>query len=616
LTLLLGLVLNGNATAAAAQIPVVVVPQGGSIPVRGPSVAFGLYVPGSGATIGRADAIAAIERGRVENAVLGGRPHGRRKIELQTSGAVSGPAIYVVLPPPGEHPNTRRYGIAIDAAGYRGILTSGSTRIPGLVAVTDIAQTAQALAEHEEPAIRSKSGDSADLRRLDRRLTRAHDTRSGALGVAAGLLAALGAVAFLLRARLLARAAVLLGASLVTASLIVSAAGLERTTPVLLGLAGIALGLAFVGALLPRAPVVAAALVGILLLLALNTSVNSFGALGPHPEGGGRFYGLGNQEETLLLALVLAAAAGPWLVPIGLLALVTVGWSHAGADGGGTLVFAVGLAVLALRLRGLPLTRRLLVLALAGAVALGLALVGIDAALGGSSHVTHSVGSGSLFDEIWHRWHLSWAVVTSSWHKALLFLTSIVGMIWLARRPDRGPVLEAMLVAVVLSLVVNDTPVDVAGLGALGALALLAWERTRRSVDSRPMRRSLLALPLLALTVAGCGSEGTVQAAPETVVGTVQAEAPGKAIFTQQGCNSCHTFQPAGSTATVGPDLDKLPEYAKQANKPLDAFVRESIVKPSAYIEKGFPDAMPKSYGSLSQADLDALVDFLTKPQG
>jgi cytochrome c551/c552 len=130
------------------------------------------------------------------------------------------------------------------------------------------------------------------------------------------------------------------------------------------------------------------------------------------------------------------------------------------------------------------------------------------------------------------------------------------------------------------------------------------------------MRRPLLALPLLALVVAGCGSEGTVRALPDTVVGTVQQEAPGKAIFTQQGCNGCHTYGPANSNGTIGPDLDKLADYAKKAKQPLDAFVHESIVKPSAYIEKGFPDAMPKSYGSLPKSDLDALVAFLTKPSG
>jgi cytochrome c2 len=612
----LGALLNGNSTAAAAQVPVVVVSKAPPNRTVEP-IAVGLYVPGVGSIVGRTDTLASIERGTVENALLGGRPGGKRKIRVSFAAPQGRSAgiIYVVLPPPGRRPNTRRYPIWIVGAG-NGILTSSSTRIRGLVAVTDFADEARALAEHRQGPLRASSGSGRDLLRLDRRLTRAHDVRSGALGIAAGVLAALGALAFLLRARLLARAAVLFGAAAVTASLITSGAGLEPTTPVLLALAGIALGLSAVGALLPRTPLVGAALLALLLVLALNTAVNSFGPLGPHPEGGGRFYGLGNLQETLLLPPVLAAAAGVWLVPIGVLALVTVGWSHAGADGGGMLVFAVALAVLWLRRRGLALTPRRLALVAAGAALLGLALVGLDAAVGGSSHVTHAVGSGSVFDDVWHRWRLSWAVVTSSWHKSVFFLASVVGLVWLATRRPRSATVDAMVIAVIVSLVVNDTPVDVAGVGSLGGLALLAWERTRPSVDSRPMRRPLLALPLLALVVAGCGSEGTVRATPETVVGTVQAEAPGKAIFVKNGCNGCHTYQPAGATGTVGPDLDKLPDYAKKANKPLDAFVRESIVKPGAYIEKGFSNSMPTTFGSLPKSDIDDLVAFLTKPSG
>jgi hypothetical protein len=478
--LILGLVLNGNSTAEAAQVPVVVIPAGGwSAYMPSANLAFGLYVPGTGATVTRAGATAAIERERTENAVLGGKPSGKPKIALRSAQTAAVPQIGLVIPPPGRTANDRRYPIAIAANGYRGILTSSSTRIPGLVAVTDIAATARALAEGREPPIGVRPGDLGDLQALDRRLRRAHHVRSGALGIAAGLLAAMGAVAYLFRIRLLARAAVLLGAALVTASLILSGAGVERATPVLLGLAGVALGLSVVGAFLPRGPVVAAALLALLVVLALNTSVNSFGPIGPHPEGGGRFYGLGNLEETLLLPPVLAAASGLWFVPIGVLALVTVGWSHAGADGGGLLVFAVALAVLWLRQRGLALTARRLAVVAAGAVALGLALVGIDAALGGSSHVTHAVGSGSVFDDIWHRWRLSWAVVKSSWHKELFFLAGITGLVWLATRRPRGASVDAIVVAVVVSLAVNDTPVDIAGVGALGGVALLAWERTR-----------------------------------------------------------------------------------------------------------------------------------------
>jgi mono/diheme cytochrome c family protein len=106
---------------------------------------------------------------------------------------------------------------------------------------------------------------------------------------------------------------------------------------------------------------------------------------------------------------------------------------------------------------------------------------------------------------------------------------------------------------------------------------------------------------------------------PQTVVGTVQQQAPGKAIFINQGCGSCHTYGPAGPEANgqIGPDLDKLPIYAKQAKQPLAAFTHESIVEPDAYIQKGYPKGvMPKSYGALPASDINALVDFLTKPQG
>jgi hypothetical protein len=78
---------------------------------------------------------------------------------------------------------------------------------------------------------------------------------------------------------------------------------------------------------------------------------NALSAIGPHPDGGVRFFGVTNQVETLLLAPVLAAAATSrrWLVAIGLLALVALGWSRAGADGGGVLVLLAGLGALVLQ---------------------------------------------------------------------------------------------------------------------------------------------------------------------------------------------------------------------------------------------------------------------------
>jgi cytochrome c oxidase subunit 2 len=89
--------------------------------------------------------------------------------------------------------------------------------------------------------------------------------------------------------------------------------------------------------------------------------------------------------------------------------------------------------------------------------------------------------------------------------------------------------------------------------------------------------------------------------------------ASGKSVFASNGCSSCHTLKAAGATGKVGPDLDKLAAEAQKAGKPLDAFVRESIVDPNAYVEPGYPKGvMPPDFGtSIPKAQLDALVQYL-----
>jgi cytochrome c oxidase subunit 2 len=86
----------------------------------------------------------------------------------------------------------------------------------------------------------------------------------------------------------------------------------------------------------------------------------------------------------------------------------------------------------------------------------------------------------------------------------------------------------------------------------------------------------------------------------------------GKAVFERNGCSSCHTFQPAGATGKVGPDLDRLVVFAKQAGKPLEEFVHESIVDPGAYVEPGYPNGVMPTF-SLPPDQLDALVQYLVQ---
>ena len=93
------------------------------------------------------------------------------------------------------------------------------------------------------------------------------------------------------------------------------------------------------------------------------------------------------------------------------------------------------------------------------------------------------------------------------------------------------------------------------------------------------MRRSatLLALLALLLGAAGCGGGEDAAPLPETVEGTVPAattsEEPttslegdataGEAVFASGGCGGCHTLTAAGTSGTVGPNLDDTkPDFA------------------------------------------------------
>jgi cytochrome c oxidase subunit 2 len=98
-----------------------------------------------------------------------------------------------------------------------------------------------------------------------------------------------------------------------------------------------------------------------------------------------------------------------------------------------------------------------------------------------------------------------------------------------------------------------------------------------------------------------------------TAVSSPNSGVAGAAVFKNNQCGSCHTLAAAGTTGAIGPDLDKLPAYATTAGKPLPDFVRESIVDPNAYIEKGYPKSvMPETFGkALSKQELDSLVQYL-----
>jgi cytochrome c oxidase subunit 2 len=91
----------------------------------------------------------------------------------------------------------------------------------------------------------------------------------------------------------------------------------------------------------------------------------------------------------------------------------------------------------------------------------------------------------------------------------------------------------------------------------------------------------------------------------------------GAAVFRENGCGSCHAFSKAGTDGETGPNLDELEAAAQRAGKPLEEYVRESIVAPDAVVAPAYqPGIMPKTFADLPDEQLDALVQYLIGSEG
>jgi mono/diheme cytochrome c family protein len=494
----------------------------------------------------RDSALAALLRGELEHELLGGTKPGEPLLEL---GAAGEPEILVSLPPPGRSENDVRYPIAL--LGASGLLTSDSTRIDGLVSVTDVATGRLRTVDADDPG--------AALETLDERIERNDRWRLPLTIAVAGLLIGLAAV----RPRLALRALlVVLAANLWLDPLIAVAAGVAAVV-------------------LPLGPACAAILTAYLISMGLDAEAVALSPLGPSQSG--RFYGINNLLETMLLApaLVGAALLGRGGVLVAALAFVTIGGNRFGADGGGIVVLAAAYLVLWLRLRPRRATFRLALGLTAGAVAIALLL------LAGSSHVTDAIGDGpaALAGDVADRIELSVRRTAESAGATAVVLGSLVILALIALRARRDAVLDAFLVGIAVSLVVNDTPSDVAGMGTAIAIALARHPPLETALDSAPMRRlaPLLAALALGLGLAGCGGGEEVSPTPETVIGTLPEETTGdtgettgeptstlegdasngESVYSSAGCGGCHTMEAAGSSGTVGPNLDdSQPDFA------------------------------------------------------
>jgi hypothetical protein len=442
--------------------------------------AVGLLVPSAGPETSAELARAALVRGEVRNSLREGLPEGRPLISVETSTSLpAGPAIVLALPQGGEQPNDRRYPIAIIGGGFEGLLVSDSTRIPGVVSIADVAPTA--LGQDDGLTWQVETGASAELIDLDRRISENNDSRLPATLLAAALILVLSFV--------WPRAALLGFAAGLAANLVLGVAGISEPWVVLVvvGLA-VGAGAPLLAAVLRSGLAVGAALVAVLAayLVVLGIDGPSV-ALSPFgPTQNARFYGISNLLETLFLVPAFAGAAllvrrfgAAAFGGVALLAFVLVAGSRFGADGGGAIVLVAGFAVLAVLLAN----ARPRAFALAGPVGLGVValLVALDAATGGSSHVTRALegGPGGLASDLTDRIGLSFARLGANPVVAVIVALGVATLALLVARTLRAdsPLAAraaplALAAAVAVSLVVNDSPNDVVLGGLVGYLAV------------------------------------------------------------------------------------------------------------------------------------------------
>lgn len=112
---------------------------------------------------------------------------------------------------------------------------------------------------------------------------------------------------------------------------------------------------------------------------------------------------------------------------------------------------------------------------------------------------------------------------------------------------------------------------------------------------------------------------GALAAASQQTVAPTPAN--GKTVFTGLGgCGSCHVLAAAGTTGTVGPNLDthlasdcKLPASIKARGASLTKCISTAITNPYAFLPSGYPmGVMPATFGkTLSKSQVQALVAFL-----
>ena len=426
--------------------------------------AVGLFRPSYGPTTNRRRALAELVRGAETNARLGGVPGGKPLLAARRARIYPDcdSCIVLELPPRGAlTANDRLYRIAVIGQGFHGLLTSPTTRITGLVSIVDIAPTALNHL-HGGMSWSPAKASLTDLSRLDGEIHGEDRLKYAGVFIVAGiviLFALLGwsAARTAIPAALLAN--LVLGALQVTNEVAICAI---FTATTILGALWFARACRNSLALLG---LIVAVLLVYMLLFATRPGWAAITPLGPDQNL--RFWGIGDQIATLLLAPLLMGAVIArqrlgWLgfAAFSFLGLLVMTDNRLGANAGGAIGLGLALALLGARLsrRGL----HALVGALALSAAIVLAIIQHGLAAPGPNHLRSAFGNGftGLLRVAANRIPLVYTPAVHDWPLTLplTVLLTVSGVLaFRATRARSGlDLLLALAAGLLASLLVND----------------------------------------------------------------------------------------------------------------------------------------------------------------
>jgi hypothetical protein len=424
-------------------------------------------------------------------------------------------------PPP---PANRGLAIGIAGRGFDGTLTSDSTRMRGLVLSTDLAPTildrfgiAAPGDMTGEPIGTDGAVDAPYVRDLSDRLAAVGPRRAPVVGVSVLgwlVLAALAGLAFR-RAGLQVALTILATTLALVPAVLLLCAALEPSELAERLIVGI--GCPALAALVLR---MAPGLRG--LAIAAAVSVVAYGAdvvagshltelslIGPNPIAGTRFYGIGNELEATIAALVpiaIGAALAGWtphsssrtaalaFAVTGLAAVAVFAPGRFGADVGAAIGISIGTAVAIGVCLGARRWRWLWVIV--APVAAVAALLAADLVSGGDAHLTRSVlnagGLGDLGQVLQRRAELSahsfgrYSGSAIFWIIVALIVAGLLGWRsvrgWFGEREALWAGFVGAIAATLAGTLANDSGALLLMIGAVlcAATAAVAWATYER----------------------------------------------------------------------------------------------------------------------------------------